>query len=103
MVLSNEFKNNVTLLLTSCDSYEDLWDNFFKLLTINWPNFDLNVVLNTESKEYSYPGVNITTYQLDKKHKWQWSKRLRKNLEKISTKYILFFLEDFYLISFLLA
>ena len=86
-----------TLLVNTCDSYSDCWDGFFQLLQIQWPNMNMPVVLNTEEKEYSFPNIQITTMQLDKKHKMAWGKRLKETLKRIDTEYILFMLEDFYL------
>lgn len=39
-----------TMVVNSCDSYDDTWDLFFRLLSINWPNCDIPITINTESK-----------------------------------------------------
>lgn len=92
----SHFEQNCTLLVNSCDSYEDSWNGFFDLLRIQWPDFDMDVVLNTETKTYAYAGLNIKTMQLAKKG-MPWGKRLMETLKRIDTKYILFALDDFYL------
>lgn len=88
-----------TLLVNSCDDYEFLWDGFFSCLKDQWKEFDMPIVLNTESKKYSYLDLNILTFSLDKERKLSWSNRLLKTLKLIQTEYILFFLDDFWLNS----
>lgn len=91
------FDKNCTLLLNTCDAYSDCWDGFFKLLKIQWPEFSMPVVLNTESLSYSFDGMDIRVSNT--KPKTSWGKRLITALKRIDTKYILFALEDFYLES----
>lgn len=88
---------NCTLLLTSYDGGEDLWDGFFTCLTNEWPEFDLPIVLNTETKKYSFKNLKITTYGVCKKKSMPWGKRLKENLKLINTDFVLFFLDDFWL------
>lgn len=45
--------NDVTLLVSSCDKYEDTWHPFFELLHIYGNGFSCPIVLNTEKKQYS--------------------------------------------------
>ena len=89
-----------TLLLNSYDNGEDCWNAFFTALLDQWKNFDLRVVLNTESKSYKFPNVDITTFSLFAPNSnVPWGLRLIEHLKRINTKYILFFLEDFWLDS----
>ena len=93
-------EQNCTLLVNSCDSYSDCWDGFFALLKIQWKNFSMPVVLNTESLSYDCEGLNVRTLQLYQKGKNpSWGKRLIETLKRIDTKYVLFALDDFYLSS----
>ena len=90
---------NITLVVNSCDKYEDLWDPFFTLLKKYW-NPEMPIVLNTESKSYSYPGLDIHTLHLYQSGgQDQWSERLMRTLERINTDYILFMLDDFFIES----
>ncbi len=97
--MNNTFNSDCTLLVNSCDSYYDCWDGFFKLLKIQWPDFDMNIVLNTESRDYSFEDLKISTFGMYKNKNVPWGKRMIETLKKIETKYILFALEDFYLES----
>ena len=90
--------SDCTMLLSSYDGGDDLWDGFFKALSIQWNNFDMKIVLNTESKSYSYPGFEIETFNLYKPgQKVAWSKRLLEHLKRIDTEYIFFILDDFWI------
>lgn len=90
----------LTMVVNSCDKYSDLWHPFFKLLKIQWPEFHYPIVLNTESKTYSHDGLDIRCLQLYQPDEdVPWSKRLIETLEQIDSKYILFILDDFFIIS----
>lgn len=88
---------DITILVNSCDFYEDAWDPFFKLLKIQWPNCPYKMVLNTENKEYECKFMDVRTIKTGKEA--SWTARLRSALKQIESKYILFFLEDFFLLS----
>lgn len=90
-----ERKNTkITVLVNSCDIYEDAWNPFFKLFQIQWPSCDYDIVLNTEEKQYDCDFMEIRTICSGRK---AWSKRLLYCLDRISSDYILFFLEDQFL------
>ena len=87
-----------TLLVNSYDGGEELWEGFFTALKYQWPDFDMPIVLNTEAKKYSFPGLNIKTLSLySNGKKVAWARRLIETLKCIDTEYILFFLDDFWL------
>lgn len=86
-----------TLLVSSYDGGEDLWPGFFTALTTQWPELDLPIVLNTESKSCSFPGLDIKTFSFYPGTPPKWGERLIKTLQQIDTEYILLFLEDFWL------
>lgn len=93
-----------SVLVTSCDAYEDAWYPFFKLFNIMWPDCKYPIFLNTESKEYTCEDLKVTglhpkSTHVKKGKQISWSKRLKEAVEQIDSKYILFFLEDFFLMS----
>ncbi len=90
--------DNITLLVSSCDKYEDAWGPYFALIKKFWPEHPKNVCLITETKSFSCEGINIKVYNYDKS--LTWSERLYRTLEKIDTKYIVFSLEDFFLLDY---
>ncbi len=96
--------SNCSVLITSCDSYEDAWYPFFSLFHIMWSDCPYPVFLNTESKNYTNDILNIHCVHPENIKGFNgkpisWSNRLRQALQQIQTDYILFFLEDFFLMS----
>lgn len=91
--------NNCTLLLSSYDGGEDLWEGFFTTLIAEWPDFNLPIVINSETKGYSFRDLDITSYYPCLNQKMYWSERLKFVLKQIKTDYILLFLEDYWLDS----
>lgn len=87
-----------TVLVNSCDAYNDAWEPFFKLFKKYWPDCKFPIALNTETKKYSYMDLNIKAYNT--KLNIPWSKRLKSVLKRINSKYIIFLLEDFFLMDF---
>lgn len=87
-----------TLLVNSYDGGEDCWKPFFQSIAMQWSEMDLPIVLNTESKSFSFPPYQIKTFSLYKRgEKVPWGERLIQTLKRIETDYILFFLEDYWL------
>lgn len=90
--------NKVTILVNSCDKYEDAWEPFFKILKINWPECEqYRIILNTETKVYNCDFLNIETVCGGKER--TWSERLKFALSHIETDFILYMLEDFFLLE----
>lgn len=52
----NKNKQNLegttTILINSCDLYEDVWEPCLDLMYIQWKNLQYPVVINTETKDY---------------------------------------------------
>lgn len=90
-------EKNVTVLVNSCDKYEDAWEPFFKLLKLQWPDCPYDMVLSTETKSYDCDCFNVKT--INSSPKSSWSSRLKNVINQIETEYILFFLEDFFLLE----
>lgn len=86
-----------TLLVAGYDGGEDLWEGFFTALTAQWPELDLPIVLNTESKSCSFPGLEIKTLGLYPDRVPPWGERMRETLKRIDTEYVLLMLDDFWL------
>lgn len=87
-----------TVLVSSCDAYEELWEPFFKLYNRAWSNNTFPIVLNTESKKFEKDDLEVKSFCLyAENEKVPWGKRLKETLKKIDTEYILFFLDDFWI------
>lgn len=90
--------NDVTILVNSCDKYESVWDPFFRLLLKQWPECkNYKFVLNSETKTYNCDFLNVKT--VCGGTKVTWSQRLKNVLHQIESEYVLYFLEDFFLLQ----
>lgn len=89
--------DNFTIIVNSCDKYEDAWDPFFKLLKLQWPDCSkYEIILNTETKVYNCDFLNVKTICGGNK---TWSIRLKNVLKSIDSELVVFLLEDFFLKS----
>lgn len=87
-----------TIIVNSCDNYEDTWYPFFKIFKAEWPDCRFPIILNTETKSYSYGNLPITCLQLyENTTSPAWSKRLLDTLNLIDSKYVLFLIDDFFI------
>lgn len=91
---SFELKDKLTVLVNSCDSYEDLWLPFFTLYRKYWGDKSVRLLLNTESKPFSMDGLQIESVHCSEQ---SYSARMRNALDHVKTDYVLIFLDDFFL------
>ncbi|HDY65715.1 MAG TPA: hypothetical protein ENH84_05740 [Phycisphaerae bacterium] len=90
----------LTILVNSTDSFEDCWRPFFTLFATYWPNCPHPILLNTETKEFHYPALDIHCSQIardEPNSSPTWSECLIRCLEKIDTEVILYLQEDYFL------
>lgn len=90
-----ENKNKLSIVVVSCDKYSDLWDDVFNLLDIHWANRPYKTYLATDSKPYERKGVEVIHFGNIR----QWMVCTRKAVEKINAEYILFLMEDYFVIK----
>jgi hypothetical protein len=88
-----------SVLVNSSDGFEDCWAPFFKLFTLQWPHFTEPVLLNTETKDWSYPGVAVTCTKVQPpgSRKLTWSECLIAALDQVKTSLVLYLQEDYFL------
>jgi hypothetical protein len=89
-----------TILVNSTDSFEECWLPFFKLFTKFWPNCIHKIVLNTETKDFNFSGLNILcskVYGDRLDHRLTWSECLIKCLDRIEDEIILYLQEDYFI------
>lgn len=87
-------KDKLTVLVNSCDAYEDLWMPFFKLYRKYWGDQDVRLLLNTESKSFTMDGLRIESVHCSSQ---SYSARMRNALAHVETDYVMVFLDDFFL------
>lgn len=91
---ASEKMKDVSLLISSCDKYEEIWLPFFSLLDKYWTDHPKPSYILTETKKCSYK--DVVTLNSTK----SWSDRLLYALEEIRTEYVIFFLDDFFLMDY---
>lgn len=84
-----------TVVVNSCDYYEEAWFPFFELVKKFWPDRNMEIVLNTETKNYEDMELEVRCLHSDPA--MAWSDRLISVLNRVHTKYIILLLDDFFL------
>ena len=90
--------NDFTIFISSCDKYSDTWHPFFTLLEKYGGSLcDRPICLCSETKKYAHPTLSIRTFNYRKKA--TWSQRIQAALSTIETEYILFIIDDYFLLD----
>lgn len=84
--------SNVSILVNSCDSYDDLWLPFFTLLEKYWPNHP-QTYISVETKKVQFE--NIIT--LNDNISSTWGSRFKNALKRIDSDYVIILLDDFFI------
>ena len=94
MMSDSNWQTRVTLLINTCDDYEDLWRPFFTLLQRYFVPLQMRIVVNTETKVCTFPGLHIDTINFKSEN---YGARMQAVLSQIDTEYLLLMLDDFFL------
>ena len=97
-----EKKNELSIVVCSCDKYDDLWYPYFEIFKNQWSDCRYPIILNTESKTYSHEGLDIKCLKLytpEEVPDIPWSDRMIETLKHVDTEYVLVTLDDHFLIS----
>jgi hypothetical protein len=88
-----------TVLVNSTDAYEDCWAAFFTLFAKFWPQCQLPVLLNTETKDFSWPELNVRAARIagGRTEPPPWGECLLRCLDLVNTEVILYLQEDYFL------
>jgi len=91
--------NDLTIVVNSSDGFEDCWRPFFTLFAHYWPDCTYPIVLNTEVKNYTHPGIPVAASRvaLGAPRRLTWSECLALCLDRIETPYIFYLQEDYFL------
>jgi hypothetical protein len=89
------------IFVNTTDSFEDCWTPFFSLFKNYWPGYKGRILLNTESKTFSFPGLDIvsvrnagTTIGAERS---PWSECLIRALDSLDEEIVLYLQEDYFL------
>lgn len=86
------------LVISTCDSYSEIWAPFFTLFHKFWPDNPFPVFVNSETLDCQDENIPITT--LKARIGISWTRRLKEALERVDAEYIVFMLDDFFLYDF---
>jgi hypothetical protein len=98
----NELRHNLTVLVNSTDTFNDCWRPFFQLFKRYWPSCPCPVVLNTETREYLDPELQLTCSKTQANDppdspRLAWSDCLIRCLDLVRTPFVLYLQEDYFL------
>jgi len=101
--------SSCSLLIQSCDNYLNFWKGMIFSLELNWNFEKIPVYWASEEIDVSEYGFDCRGYTYNprkirpiltgKTDKFGFSTRMRKALEKIPTKWVIYMQEDMWLIS----
>ncbi len=98
---SQDKSSNITIIVNTCDHFEDCWDPFFKLFEKFWPECQYPIILTTYRKKYNYHGnLNIRNLEANQYYDNEppWSEILIQTLRKIpNSDIVLLMLDDFFI------
>ncbi|WP_316815888.1 hypothetical protein [Pedobacter nyackensis] len=86
-------KNNIALIVHTCDRYELLYKGFEYFFQKNW-DFEIPVTYYFATEELS---VDVKNFKNIKSGKGEWSNRLVNLLDQIEEDYVIYFQEDMWL------
>lgn len=92
--------NDLSILVLSCDKYAQFWQPFFKLLDRHWPSLnaehkDVPIYLLANSKHYANQRIQM----INVPNEISWADNVITALNSIHSKYVLVFLDDYWLNS----
>ncbi|MBQ8124873.1 MAG: hypothetical protein IJ173_03190 [Kiritimatiellae bacterium] len=87
--------NDCTVLVISCDEYQDMIPPFSALWRKNWPDCPFEVVMVTENEAGS-PACGVFDKVIYTHKTVSWSERVATALRQIDTPFVLLFLNDYF-------
>lgn len=81
------------VIISTCDKFSDLWDAHMLLMEQNWKDHPKAWLVTDDPAERSYPGATL----LCAGEGLEITQRLEYALQKVTSEYILFTLDDYFL------
>ena len=85
--------SSFSIFVSSSDNYSDIWDVFFDMFKKMWPEYNGQIYLQTQEKDYQHEGLNIVCTKVGKIQ--GFGKTLRTGLDKIKDDNFLFIMIDY--------
>jgi hypothetical protein len=88
-----------TVLVSSCDGFSDTWEPFFHLYSENLILPEANLLLITERKEFTYPGLDIrcTRANRTRQERLTWAECVLDALDQIETELVFYVQDDYFI------
>lgn len=86
-----------TVVVQSTDGFADCWVPFFTLMRAYWPECRHPILLNTETRSFSFPGLDVRATRLlgGGPERWPtWSESLLRCLDRVDTDLVLLMIDD---------
>lgn len=89
--------NSLSIIISSCDSFSDLWDGHIRLLERYWADRQAakTVLVTDKPTSKAYDNISI----LAAGERLEWSERLKAALDLVDTEYVFITLDDYFLIK----
>lgn len=84
---------SISIYINSFDGYSDIWPTFFSIWNYYWGDCPYKMYLTSNYKEFYQKNLEILKIGEEK----SWIDRTIQTLEMINEKYIIFFLEDYFI------
>jgi hypothetical protein len=91
--MSNLIKENISVIIGSCDSYEPLWKNFQICFNNTWSHSTSNFFITENKTVPLYTNQEFISVLSTKQN---WGARMLDGINACKTKYIFFILEDYF-------
>lgn len=86
-------RDSISILISTCDNYSDLWPLFSYYFEKNWQECDLNKYVLTNKSEF--PSEDFETIKVGEDK--GWSSNMIVALKEIDTEYVLILLDDVFI------
>lgn len=87
-------KKNLSMIVSSCDKFSDIWEAQIALLNRNWADRNMETILVTDKPtNLNFKQVRIFSAGT----KIEFSERLKAALEEVTTEFVLITLDDYFL------
>lgn len=88
-----EIKDQCSVIVSSWDGFADCWPFFVHGLKKYWPDCPWRVLLMTTGSLPQFEGIETVNLQEDR----GWASNLKRTLEHVSTPYVLYLQEDYWI------
>jgi len=89
--------NECPMLVSSSDAYADIWPAFFHILRREWPEYRGRIILNTDTRDFSFDGLDIVCTRACGDGRHPFGTTLRRSLDAVPGDVFLMMMVDYFL------